>query len=245
MRPVTVNADLGESYGIHTFGNDEALVELIDAANIACGYHAGDPHAMRQAVRACVRAGVKPGAHPGLPDPVGFGRRSMRVTADEVRDLALYQVGALAAFAEAEGGRLSHIKPHGALYAMLAEDGDLMHALCDVAVHYGLPVYGLAGSRHEEVALERDVGFVSELYVDLDYRDDGSLVVGGKTRRRTPADVTRRLESAFADGTVQTVTGKYIDVRFTSICVHSDTPNAVEIARSVVAALGANPPDAT
>ena len=125
MRPVTVNADLGESYGIHTFGNDEALVELIDAANIACGYHAGDPHAMRQAVRACVRAGVKPGAHPGLPDPVGFGRRSMRVTADEVRDLALYQVGALAAFAEAEGGGLSHIKPHGALYAISDGEGRL------------------------------------------------------------------------------------------------------------------------
>jgi UPF0271 protein len=230
---VSLNSDMGESFGIHTFGHDEALLPLIDTANVACGFHAGDPVGIHQTVANAAAAGVSVGAHPGLPDAVGFGRREMKLFPEEVRDLVLYQVGALTAFLDAEGLALAHIKPHGSLYGMVARDDELMDAVCDVAVQYGVPVYGMAGTAHERVAAGRGVGFVAEFYVDLGYRADGSLII---TRRphATPPDLAgSRARLALTEGVTIADTGERVGVQVNSICVHSDTPNAVDVATAV------------
>ncbi len=230
---VTINSDMGESYGIHSFGNDEALLPLVDAVNVACGFHAGDPVGIHEVVTAAASAGVAVGAHPGLPDPVGFGRREMALTPEEVRDLVLYQVGALRAFLDAEGVRLSHIKPHGSLYGMVGRDETLMDAVCDVAVQYEVPVYGLVGTAHERVAGRRGVPFVGEFFVDLGYRADGSLIIARRPHATPPELAERRARLALTEGEAETDTGTRIPVSFESICVHSDTPNAVEVATAV------------
>jgi len=139
-------------------------------------------------VTKAVAAGVVIGAHPGLPDAVGFGRREMKLFPEEVRDLVLYQVAAVKGFLDAEGAPLDHIKPHGSLYGMVARDEELMDAVCDVAVIYGIPVYGMTGTAHERVAAKRGVDFVAEFYVDLRYRPDGSLIIPRRPHA-TPPDV--------------------------------------------------------
>jgi UPF0271 protein len=235
---VTINSDMGESYGIHSFGNDGALLPLVDAVNVACGFHAGDPVGIHETVAAAAAAGVAVGAHPGLPDPVGFGRREMALTPEEVRDLVLYQVGALRAFLDAEGLALSHIKPHGSLYGMVGRDDALMDAVCDVAVQYGVPVYGMTGTAHERVAERRGVPFVREFYVDLGYRQDGSLIIARRPHATPPELAAGRARLALADGEAETDAGTRIPVAFDSICVHSDTPNAVDVARAVRDVLG-------
>jgi UPF0271 protein len=235
---VRINSDMGESYGIHSFGNDGALLPLVDAINVACGFHAGDPVGIHETVTAAAAAGVAVGAHPGLPDPVGFGRREMALTPEEVRDLVIYQVGALRGFLDAEGVALSHIKPHGSLYGMVARDEALMDSVCDVAVQYGVPVYGMAGTAHERVAARRDVPFVAEFYVDLGYRADGSLIIARRPHATPPDLAAGRARLALTEGEAETDSGTRIPVRFESICVHSDTPNAVEVATAVRGVLG-------
>jgi UPF0271 protein len=230
---VTLNSDMGESFGIHSFGNDEKLVDLIDTANVACGFHAGDPTAMRETVRLAQAAGVTVGAHPGLPDLVGFGRRSMALERDEAADLVRYQVGALVSFLEAEGVTLDHLKPHGALYGMAARDEDIMDAICDVAVQYGVPVFGMAGTAHERVAERRGVPFVAEFYVDLGYRADGSLIILRRPRATPAAEAEQRARKALLEGVATADTGEDVPMRVDSICVHSDTVNAVEVAEAV------------
>ena len=230
---ISINSDVGESYGIHSFGNDEALLPFVDVVNVACGFHAGDPVGIHQTVAAAAGAGVAVGAHPGLPDPVGFGRREMALTAEEVRDLVLYQVGALRAFLDAEGVALSHIKPHGSLYGMVGRSEELMDAVCEVALRYEVPVYGLAGTAHERVTARRGVPFVAEFFVDLGYRADGSLIIARRPQATPPDLAAGRARLALAEGVAETDSGTRIPVRFESICVHSDTPNAVEVATAV------------
>jgi UPF0271 protein len=229
----TINSDMGESIGIHTFGNDDGLLTVVDTINVACGMHAGDPGTMQTVVHNAIEAGVTIGAHPGLPDLVGFGRRVMAVDPAEARDLIRYQVGALVGFLDAEQATLHHIKPHGALFGMMAEDESLMGALCDVAVQYGVPVFGLAGTAHERVANWRGVPFVSEFYVDLDYNDDGTVQV----RRRSEAveiEVVRaRATRAIAESTTVAASGRTIPVRPESFCIHSDLPGAQQTAECV------------
>lgn len=234
---VALNSDMGESYGIHSFGNDPALLPLIDTANVACGFHAGDPVGIHETVASAAAAGVSVGAHPGLPDAVGFGRREMKLFPEEVRDIILYQVGALSAFLKAEGLALHHIKPHGSLYGMVARDEELMDAVCDAAVQYGVPVFGMAGTAHERVATRRGVGFVSEFYVDLGYRADGSLIIPRRPHTTPVALATERARLALAEGSATAVTGEPLSVRVDTICVHSDTPNAVAVAGAVRAAI--------
>jgi 5-oxoprolinase (ATP-hydrolysing) subunit A len=230
---VSLNSDMGESFGIHSFGNDEALLPIIDTANVACGMHAGDPGTMHETVSQALAAGVTVGAHPGLPDLVGFGRREMHLSADEVRDLILYQVGALSAYLGSEGGVLDHLKPHGSLYGMVARDESLMDAVCDVAVQYGVPVFGIAGTAHERVAVRRDVPFVAEFYVDLDYRADGSLIIPKRAAPTDPAVAAQRAARALGSGMALAETGESFAVRVESICIHSDRVNAVEVAAAV------------
>lgn len=227
---ITLNSDMGESFGIHSFGHDDRLLSLIDIANVACGFHAGDPTTMAATVAKAAAAGVDVGAHPGLPDLVGFGRREMRLDPDEVRDLVRYQVGALSAFLDAQGLTMSHIKVHGVLYGMVARDATLMDAVCDVAEQYGVPVFGMAGTAHQTVARRRGVVFVAEGYVDRQYRADGSLIITRESRP-TPADVAReRARLLLDEGVAVADTGERIRVEVDSICVHSDGPGAVEVA---------------
>jgi UPF0271 protein len=228
---VTLNSDMGEAFGIHSFGNDDALVSVIDTANVACGFHAGDPTGIRETVQKAVAAGVTVGAHPGLPDLVGFGRREMKLERDETADLVRYQVGALVGFLHDAGAPLDHIKPHGSLYGMAARQPEIMDAVCDVAVQYEVPVFGMANTEHEKVARRRGVPFVAEFYVDLGYRADGSLIIARRPHA-TPSEEARvRATRALTEGIAIAVDGEEFPMRVDSICVHSDTPNAIEIAQ--------------
>jgi Uncharacterized proteins, homologs of lactam utilization protein B len=230
---IVLNSDMGESYGIHSFGNDDALLGLIDTANVACGFHAGDPSGIRQTVTNAAAAGVTIGAHPGLPDPVGFGRREMKLYPDEVRDIVQYQVGALKGFLDAEGVALHHIKPHGSLYGMVARDDALMDAVCDVAAMYEVPIFGMAGTAHERVATARGIPFLAEFYVDLEYAADGKLIIARRPQATPVERATERVTIAFDEGVAIAVTGERIPMKFDTVCVHSDTPNAVAVASAI------------
>ncbi|NKX86868.1 5-oxoprolinase subunit PxpA [Nocardia coubleae] len=230
---VSLNSDMGESFGIHSFGNDDALVSLVDTVNIACGYHAGDPVGIHETVRKNLEAGVTVGAHPGLPDLVGFGRREMKLFPDEAADIVRYQVGALVAFLKAEGGQLDHIKTHGSLYGMTSRDSDLAVAVAEVAAEYEVPIFGIPNSEHEKAAEKVGVPFVAEFYVDLGYTAEGGLIVARRPHA-TPVDEARqRAHQALSEGIATAVTGEQFPIRVDSVCVHSDTPNAVEIATLV------------
>ncbi len=228
---------MGEALGLHTFGNDPALMAIIDVANVACGFHAGDPQVMEQTVALAQQHDVRVGAHPGLPDIVGFGRREMKLTQDEVENLIRYQVGALAGFLRKYDMPLNHIKAHGSLYGMLARDEELMLGAVRVAKDFGVPVYGIAGSAHQVVAEREGVEFVGELYVDLDYNADGGLIILRQPHRTDPHAAAERTRSAIETGSILSTAGTSIPMSFGSICVHSDTPNAVEVAEAVRAEL--------
>ncbi|MEB4614995.1 5-oxoprolinase subunit PxpA [Leucobacter sp. M11] len=230
---VTINSDLGEAFGRHTFGNDERLMAIIDVANVACGFHSGDPDVMDATVALAAAHGVRVGAHPGLPDAVGFGRREMKLTPDEVEAIIRYQVGALSGFLTKYGLPLNHIKPHGSLYGMLARDEDLMRAAARVAADYAVPVFGLGGTAHERIAAEAGIEFVPELYVDLNYDATGGLLIQRAPAPTVPAEAAARVVQALAAGTVRSVEGPECDVSFTSVCVHSDAGNSVEVAQAV------------
>ncbi|GAA3664256.1 LamB/YcsF family protein [Nocardioides ginsengisoli] len=241
---VSLNSDMGEAFGIHSFGHDDALVKLIDTANVACGFHAGDPTGIRETVQKAAAAGITVGAHPGLPDLVGFGRREMKLQRDETADIVRYQVGSLVGFLDAEGLPLDHIKPHGALYGMAARDEEIMDAICDVAVQYEVPVFGMAGTAHERVADKRGVPFVAEFYVDLGYRADGSLIIARRPRATPVEEARARALKALTEGLATADTGEDFPMRVDSVCVHSDTPNAVEVTEAVRAVIDSHTPSA-
>ncbi|NVN49140.1 5-oxoprolinase subunit PxpA [Mycolicibacterium hippocampi] len=243
--PITINSDLGESFGLLTFGHDDELLDLIGVANIACGFHSGDPSVMSSTVANAARAGVALGAHPGLPDLTGFGRRQMALTVDEVRDLTLYQVGALSAFIAYTGARLNHIKPHGAFYGMLSRDEELMQPVAELAARLEVQIFGMAGTAHQTSAHTAGAEFVSELYVDLDYDAEGKLVIQRRPQATDPAKAAARVESALSTGTITATDGSTLPVEFSSVCVHSDTPNCVDVAKAVVAALENSQPQNT
>ncbi|TFB67975.1 5-oxoprolinase subunit PxpA [Cryobacterium sp. Hz9] len=232
-RLITINADMGEGIAIHSFGNDDALLSFVDTINLACGMHAGGPNEMSSTVEKALVAGVTIGAHPGLPDLAGFGRRYMALDPEEVRELVLYQVGALTGFLRANGAPLHHIKPHGALYEMVTQSEPHMEAICDVAEIYGVPKLGLTGTRQENVAKRRGIQFVAEFYADLDYNDDGSVIVARRASSRNLDDVEQRIRRALERGKIQTVTGKQLPIRVESLCVHSDIPNAPAVAERI------------
>ena len=228
---------MGEAFGLHTFGNDEALMSVVNVANVACGFHSGDPGAMDDTVRLAKEHGVRVGAHPGLPDLVGFGRREMKLTPEEVESIIRYQVGALSGFLTKYDVPLNHIKPHGSLYGMLARDEELMAGAVRVARDYGVPVFGIAGTAHQRVAEREGVEFVGELYVDLDYNSDGGLIILRQPHTTDVEAAAERARKAITDGTILSVDGTELPIDFGSICVHSDTPNAVEVAQAVRAVL--------
>jgi 5-oxoprolinase (ATP-hydrolysing) subunit A len=234
---VAINCDMGESFGLYKMGDDEGIMPYITVANVACGFHASDPVVMHKTVRLAKEHGVKVGAHPSLPDLQGFGRREMRIPRPELSDLLIYQVGALRAFLEVEGVALNHIKPHGVLYGMAARQEEVAHAVCDAAEVFGVPLFGMAGTLHERIYQERGFAFVSEFYADLDYDERGGLIITREHHAVDPQQAAARSLRAVEEGKVTSVAGNDVQVRADSVCVHSDTPNAVDIAKAVRAAL--------
>jgi UPF0271 protein len=233
-----INCDMGEGFGLYRMGDDAALMPLISAANVACGFHGSDFNHMRATVQLAKEHGVKVGAHPSLPDLQGFGRREMKMHREELANCLIYQIGALLGFLQAEGLALNHIKPHGALYGMAAREEHVAHAICDAANVFRVPLYGMIGTVHETVYAARGHALVSEYYADLDYDDAGRIVI---VRARGPVDAARaaeRARRAVAEGKVRSANGVDVPVHADSICVHSDTPNAVEVARAVREATG-------
>jgi len=234
---LAINCDMGEAFGLYRCGDDEAIMPFITLANVACGFHASDPVVMRRTVRLAKRQGVRVGAHPSYPDLQGFGRREMKMGRDELSAILIYQVGALKAFLDAEGMALSHVKPHGALYGVAARDEQVAHAVADAAEVFGVPLLGMAGTLHEQVYTGRGIPFLAEYYTDLDYADDGSLIITREHEAQDPAEVVRRTLRVVHEGRATSVSGKDIPMRADCICVHSDTPGAVELAREVFHAL--------
>jgi 5-oxoprolinase (ATP-hydrolysing) subunit A len=230
---VQLNCDMGESYGMWTLGDDEAVMPHIALANVACGFHGGDPTVMRATVASAKANGVKVGAHPSYPDLQGFGRRAMAMDPEELTAALLYQIGALKAFLDAEDRALNHVKPHGALYGAAARDEAVANAVADAVAVYGVPVLGMAGTKHEEVYTGRGLGFLAEYYADLEYDDDGSLII---TRRHEAYDagrVAERVRRVVQDGIAVSRSGKEIPMRADLVCIHTDTPGAPELARAV------------
>lgn len=240
---IDINCDLGEGFGVYRPVNDAALLPLVTSANIACGYHAGDPAIMRETVRLCVAGGVAVGAHPGLPDPAGFGRRDMRISAQEAYDMVVYQVGALQAFARAEGATVTHVKPHGALYNMAAVDRALAEAIADAVrrVDARLVLYGLAGS--ELIAAGRRAGLLTagEAFADRAYRADGTLVPRSEPGAviGDAAEAARRVVALLQDGAMPIAGGGAIALAADTVCVHGDGEHALAVLMRLRDALAA------
>ena len=228
-----INCDMGEAFGLYKMGDDAGLMPLIDVANVACGFHASDFNHMRSTVRLAKKHGVKVGAHPSLPDLQGFGRREMKISREELANCIIYQVGALTGFLAAEGMSLNHIKPHGSLYGMAARMEEMAHAVCDAADVFKVPLMGMINTCHETVYPARGHKFIAEFYADLDYNDQGGLIITREHDAKDAAEAAAKCVRAIREGKVKSVGGKDIAVRGDAICVHSDTPNAVAIAQAV------------
>ncbi|MCH8809147.1 MAG: 5-oxoprolinase subunit PxpA [Proteobacteria bacterium] len=230
---VAMNCDMGESFGLYKMGDDEGMMPLISVANVACGFHGSDPNHMRATVRLAKAHDVKVGAHPSLPDLQGFGRREMKIGREELANIIIYQVGALTGFLEAEGLPLNHIKPHGSLYGMAARMEEIAEAVCDAADVFKVPLYGMKHTLHETVYTRRGHGFVAEFYADLGYDDDGGLIITREHEAVDPVEAAKRCLRAIEEGKTASVNGVDVEVGSDCICVHSDTPNAIEVAKAV------------
>ena len=243
MRRIDLNADLGESFGVYTLGDDLALLRVVTSANIACGFHAGDPSTIALAVRRAAALGVALGAHPGLPDLAGFGRRRLEVTPAEVRDLVTYQIGALAGFAAREGVTLQHVKPHGALYALAEEDPAIAAAIAQAVQEWdGMRLFGLSGGRLVAAGNALGLQTASEVFADRAYSLDGTLVP-----RAAPDAVLHDGELAEARMAHWARTGTFLaadghtvlTLAADTICLHGDSPGAPALARRVRSVLEA------
>ena len=240
---IDMNSDLGEGFGPWTMGDDKAVLASVSSANVACGYHAGDPTIMRKTVKLCVDAGVAIGAHVSYPDLMGFGRRNMACSPDEVYDYCVYQIGALQAFCRSQGVMLQHVKPHGALYNQAAKDRKLADAIARAVKELGhdLILMGLANSEFGHAAKDAAVKFAAEAFADRAYLNDGSLM----PRSRTGSVIhdaglsAKRVVQMVTKGTVTADDGTEVQFRPDSICLHGDTKEAVEMAAAVRKALEA------
>jgi UPF0271 protein len=242
VRSIDLNADLGEGFGSWRLGDDAALLEIVTSANVACGFHAGDPSTMHRICHAAVRNGVAIGAQVGYRDLAGFGRRRIDYDLDELRDDILYQLGALDGFARIAGDRVRYLKPHGALYNTAAVDEGQASAVVDAVRAYddGLPVLCQPGSVLAGAAAAAGLRVIGEGFADRGYRPDGTLVprsAYGAVIHEPDLVVARAVRMA-VEGVVEAVDGSMVPCPVASICLHGDTPGAVELARQVRAALG-------
>lgn len=237
MFKVDLNADIGESFGNYNLGMDAVVLQYITSANTACGYHAGDPLVMEKTVALAKECNVAVGAHPGYPDLMGFGRRNMKVSPAEAKAYIKYQVGALKAFTDAAGIKMQHVKPHGAFYNMAAVDETLADAICEgiKEVDPGLILLGLAGSRHMDAAKKAGLRVASEVFADRNYMEDGTLVPRSRPDAKIadPDMAIARVIRMITEGKVTAITGKDIDIKADSVCVHGDNPKAVEFVKNI------------
>lgn len=241
MIVVDLNSDLGEDWGKWRVSRDAEVMSCVTSANIACGFHAGDPSTIRRTVRLARASGVAIGAHPGWPDLLGFGRRNMEVDPDEARDYVVYQIGALQAFVKAEGGRLTHVKPHGALYNQAAKDRRLAEAIvCAVKeVDPELILVALSGSELYKAGKEAGLVTAGEVFADRAYNPDGTLVPRSRPNAMIK-DVRLAIEQVLRmvkHGVVIAVDGTEVPIAADTICIHGDQPDAVPFAREIRAAL--------
>lgn len=237
MRIIDLNCDLGEGFGQYSLGRDQEIMKYISSANIACGFHAGDPSTMNKTVKLALENNVSIGAHPGLPDLQGFGRRSMAITPMEAYEMVLYQTGALNAIVTANGGTLRHIKPHGALYNMAAANRQLAEAITEAVydLNPDIILFGLAGS--ELIQAGRKIGLktANEVFADRTYQSDGSLT----SRLEPNALILDEKKAIFQtvrmveEGKVQSVHGVDIEIQADTICLHGDAPNALDFAQEI------------
>ena len=234
---IDLNCDLGESFGNYKIGMDEEVIKFISSANIACGFHASDPLVMEKTVALAKENGVKVGAHPGFPDLVGFGRRNMNVSPAELKAMVMYQVGALAAFCKARDVKMNHVKPHGAMYNMAAKDIKLALAIAEgiAQVDDSLILLGLSGSQLLKAAQEIGLKSAAEVFADRAYEEDGSLVARTKAGAVIADEnqVIERVIKMIKLGKVQTITGKEIEIKPDSICVHGDNPKALNFVKLI------------
>jgi 5-oxoprolinase (ATP-hydrolysing) subunit A len=239
-KTIDLNCDAGESFGRWRLGDDEALFTIVTSASVACGYHAGDPATIEATIRAAKARGVAVGAHPSYPDLSGFGRRSMAMSAADVEAMVVYQIGAVEAIARANGVRLAHVKPHGALYNDAAMDPRLADAIASAALRCGgLPLFGLAGSALMHAARDAGLSGIAEAFCDRAYEGDGTL------RRRElpgsviadPAAAARQAVDICTKGRASAFDGTEVALAADTLCIHGDTRGAVAIATAVRSAL--------
>ncbi|WEG14462.1 LamB/YcsF family protein [Pullulanibacillus sp. KACC 23026] len=244
MYNVDLNVDMGESFGVYKLGTDEAILDYVTSANIACGFHAGDPATMRQTVKMALDKNVGIGVHPGLQDLIGFGRRIMSISPQEAYDLVVYQIGALNAFVQAEGGVLQHVKPHGALFNMAAKNVGLAEAIAEAVyrVNPELVLFGLAGSELVKAGRKLGLRTASEVFSDRTYQEDGTL-----TPRSMANALIKEQEVAVnqvirmvKEGTVTSIQGTDVAIKADTICIHGDGEHAVEFAKYIRQALEEN-----
>ncbi|MEQ7798688.1 5-oxoprolinase subunit PxpA [Pedobacter sp. ASV1-7] len=234
---VDLNCDMGESYGTYQIGNEEAIFPYITSANIACGFHAGDPTVMKRTVKLALKYNVEIGAHPGLPDLQGFGRREMAVSADEAYDIVVYQIGALMGFVKSEGGALHHVKPHGALYNMAAVNADIAEAIAEAVykINPALVLYGLSGSELTKAGSKIGLRVANEVFADRTYQDDGSLT-SRKLHNALIGDEGQAVAQSLRmvkEGLVTSVNGLDVAIKADTICLHSDTEHAAKFAAKI------------
>ncbi len=241
---IDINSDLGEGFGIWKAGDgqDNEIMKLISSANIATGFHAGDPSIMNHTVKLAENNNVGVGAHPGYRDLVGFGRREINATKDELINDILYQVGALDAFAKKYNVKIQHIKPHGALYMKIAKDEDLSEIFVKTVQHVYPEAYIFCMDISKTYAIAKSLGqpVIREFYADRDYDDTGSLVFTRSVGQLDANVVSNKILTACLEGKVKTVTGQWKEIEFDSICIHSDTPGVVELLKHIHSALNAN-----
>lgn len=237
MHKVDLNCDLGESFGAYTMGSDEEILKYVTSANIACGFHAGDPNVMHKTVKLALLNNVAIGAHPGMQDLIGFGRRNMKISPEEAYNLVVYQIGALYGFIKSEGGKMQHVKPHGALYNMAAKDGELARAIAEgvYKVEPELILFGLAGSQLIIQGEKIGIKTASEVFADRTYQIDGSLT----PRSHADAMITdtdeaiTRVERMIKGGLVLCQQGKDIKIKADTICVHGDGEKALAFTSKI------------
>jgi UPF0271 protein len=234
---IDLNSDLGESFGPWPMGQDEVLMESITSANVACGFHAGDPGAMRQTIALARDRGVAVGAHPGFPDLVGFGRREMNATPAEIEDFVLYQVAALAGMAQAQAVRLQHVKAHGALYNMACKDRALADAIARAVAAFdrSLILFGLPNSELLRAGEAAGLPVAAEVFADRAYEHDGSLVSRNKPGSviHDAAAVVARAVRMVKERTVLAIDGSTVALKADTICLHGDTPGAAQLAKEI------------
>jgi UPF0271 protein len=235
MKRIDLNCDMGESYGAWKMGDDAAVMPYITSANVACGFHGGDPATIRKTVRLALDNGVAIGAHPSLPDIMGFGRRTMRISPQEMYDLVVYQAGAVEAFARAAGAKLHHIKCHGALYNMAANDEGLSDAMVRAAKDLSAMLYVLSRSRNFEIAKRAGIPVCGEVFADRGYSDDGTLAPrdqpGGMIEEADKA--VKQALAMVEEGYVTSLSGKRVPVAADTLCIHGDQPGAAAFAKAL------------